>query len=270
MRSNQMLRALRRVRPDIDGELTSRLLLAAMLQPFAAALFGWPVHTPLGVPVAVHAAILGAITLLALGFVFYEPTERQPHRLALWSTVPLLAVAFALLLNERANVFYTGRALMEGMAALSLVHLAACWLRRRALAPRELSLVTTEASRAISARGWWRSRRSPHGAASTPAVRVADRLTTIVGWSVLASWTLIALEHRHVAGPLLLLAGALECIGLVMLIPDALPHAAALALARAWHASHADSRVRATPLSVVRGGAPARSRTIVPHLRRRS
>ena len=36
MRSSQMLRALRRARPVIDGELTSKLLLAAMLQPF-----GW-------------------------------------------------------------------------------------------------------------------------------------------------------------------------------------------------------------------------------------
>ena len=39
---------------------------------------------------------------------------------------------------------------------------------------------------------------------------------------LLASWMLIALEHRHPAGPLLLAAGAMEVLAFLALIPDAL------------------------------------------------
>jgi hypothetical protein len=53
-------------------------------------------------------------------------------------------------------------------------------------------------------------------------VRVADGLSVLVGWILSASWILIAFEHRHVAGPLLLLAGALELLALFAVVPDAL------------------------------------------------
>jgi hypothetical protein len=54
----------------------------------------------------------------------------------------------------------------------------------------------------------------------TPGVHLADALTRFLGWLLLATWVLIALAHRHPAGPLLLLAGAIELLTLFLLVPD--------------------------------------------------
>lgn len=222
MRAHGMLRALGRARRVLEDELTSRLLVAAMLIPLVEALFGWRAHTPLDVPLALHASILGVAVLLAFWPNDSDSAAALIPRAAKWLPVPMLGAAFAVLLSARSNIFYTEKALVEGMAALFTIHSCGRWLRRRALARSGLALVEPASVRAPRGRGWWMNHGSRVRVAVTPAVRLADTLTTIVGWSILCAWTLIALAHRHVVGPLLILAGALASVALVVLIPDAL------------------------------------------------
>jgi hypothetical protein len=222
MRAHRVLRAVGRTRRSFEAELASRLLVAAMLIPLVEALFGWRAHTPLDVPLAIHALILGVMILLALSPSVANHREARVPRAALWLPVPLLAIVFAVLLSARSNVFYTERALMEGMAVLSIIHFAGCWLRRRALARSGLYLVDPAATRVTRLRVRWKGPGSQPGSVLGPAVRLADALSTIVGWSALIAWILIALEHRHVVGPLLIVAGGLASVALVVLIPNAL------------------------------------------------
>jgi hypothetical protein len=189
---------------DTQRELTSLLLVGAMLAPVVAAIAGWPVHTPFGVPLLAHVT-----GLVALGLVWFGVAGRVEPPLRMWRSIEWLLVApaaatFAAIVRERANVFYTERALVEGMAVLLVVHAGASVLRAR-------------------------TPRRPGAAA-----RLSGVLTRAVGWLVLASWVLIALEHRHPAGPLLLAAGAMQTLALLALVPDALagagwltPHSAA-------------------------------------------
>ena len=48
-------------------ELTTLLLVGAMLAPLAAALAGWPVRTPLDVPLRLHVRLLMAVGMVAYG-----------------------------------------------------------------------------------------------------------------------------------------------------------------------------------------------------------
>jgi hypothetical protein len=105
--------------------------------------------------------------------------------------------------------------------------------------------------------------------ASTPAVRLADRLTSAVGWAVLLSWlliALIALAHRHVVGPLLILAGGAQALALVVLIPDVLAGFGWLSRAR----TRATRAVRPVHLMFVPGASATRRRFVTHLLRRRS
>lgn len=197
------VQVLQRIRRNVERELASRVLIAAMLAPLVAFPVGWTPSTPLGVPLALHSAILFALALLMLGR-FHPRETHGAHRLTFWISTLILGFAVALLLHERANAFYTAKALMEGLALLFVVHLGVCALRHRATA-----LLAT-----------------------TPAVRLADRLTTVVGWCILASWVLIAREHRHIVGPLLIGAGILETVAFIVLIPRTMPRSRLLARMR--------------------------------------
>ena len=267
MRAHGMLRALGRARRGLEDELTSRLLVAAMLIPLVEALFGWRAHTPLDVPLAVHASILGVVLFLAFGPNAPESPAARFPRAARWLPVPLLAVVFAVLSSVRSNAFYTETALIEGMAALFAIHFTGSWLRRRARARPALTLVEPAATRAARFRGWWRGHPTHVRVGITPAVRLADALTNIVGWSILGAWTLIALAHRHVVGPLLVVAGALASVALVVLIPDAVFTSGR----RVWPrvVRHAE-RAHPEHLVIIRGDAPPHSLHVVPHPRRRS
>jgi hypothetical protein len=263
-RFREVVRELRDVRRMVQRDLTSRLLVAAMLAPVMSALLGWPTPTPLGVPLALHAAILTAVLLIEIVRMHCDVESRVALRLAEWAPVPLLSVAFAVLVRERSNVFYTGRALMDGMALLFAVHAGLSALRQRAQLRRDIRLVGANASDCASAtgeRGWSRT----VCASTSPAVRLSDRLTTVVGWSVLVSWLLIGLAHRHVVGPLLMLAGVLEVIALVVLVPDVLAIMGWLPRDRI----RSGSAVRPVPLFVVRGAPPVHSPFFIHPLRRR-
>jgi hypothetical protein len=230
--------AVGRLRRDFETELTSRMLVAAMLIPVVEAAFGWRAHTPLDAPLTAHALILAALVFLAPAPTAREQRDTDVPRGLLWLPVPIVAVMLAIVLNLRSNIFYTARALVEGMALLLLVHYAGRHLRRRVLVRRE---------------------------ATVPAVRLADSLTTIVGWSLLLSWLLIALEHRHPVGPMLIAAGALETIAFVMLVPDALPDGR-------WRRTLGRRRERddAAHLKIVRGDAPPPARSAGHRNRRRA
>jgi len=189
-----------RLRPlrELDRRLAARLLAAAMLVPIAEWLFGWPVHTPLGVPLVLHAAALGVLAGVAA--LARRRGARPAARIPLdgWIVAPL-AIALAFVVRERANVFYTAETLLDGMAIIFAAHLTAMLLRRRALGHRTLAL----------------------GLSGTPAVQLADALVALAGWLLAAAWSLIALAHRHIVGPMLVLAGALEVLALIVLIPEA-------------------------------------------------
>ena len=203
----------------LSRELTLCLLLAAMLGPVVAKVLGWPVYTPLDVPLLLHVAILAAF-LLVIRFESRPRRMRAAFSRASWFALPVLAIAFAALLQARSNVFYTARALMEGLAVLLILEVGLRDLRRRAVVgsirvctpdvPQEHASITSEE--------WNRSMWLGRG----PAIRLADSLTAVVGWAVLASWILIALEHRHVVGPLLLIGGALQAFAMLVLVPDAI------------------------------------------------
>ena len=223
MRRLPMIATLGRIRRELERELTSRLLVAAMLVPIVEATFGWRAHTPLDAPLALHGAILVALLALAPSGEAAGDDDARPPRGLLWLPVPIMAIVLAVVLNMRSNIFYTSRALMEGMAVLLVVHFVGLHLRRMATERREMGLVRAGAASQVARHVWWRHPASramavPFG----PAIRLADWLTTMVGWSLLLSWLLIALEHRHPAGPLLICAGGLELLALIVLIPDAL------------------------------------------------
>lgn len=222
MRSEHPISARHDVLRHTRRGLTSLLLAAAMLAPFVAGVVGWPVHTPLGVPLPVHAALLVAIALVAFGLAEAGDGAGPPRRWMHWLLILPLAIGFAAIVHHRANVFYTGRALVEGMAALFALHVGVGLLHRRARGRTDSCVVEHEPPRRWRRGAEWRRRIRARCLPSTPGVRLADALTALVGWLVLAAWALIALEHRHPAGPLLLAAGAAEALAALALVPDAL------------------------------------------------
>ena len=213
---------LRETGRAIGRELTSLVLVGAMLAPIVAAAAGWPVHTPLDVPLAIHAALLASIGLVVFGLARTDDALSARRRRIGWLLVPPFAVAFAMVVNERANVFYTERLLVEGMTALFILHLAMGALRRRAHRRLDPCPVATAPPWRWRRGAEWRRRLRARCLPTTPGIRLADALIMTVGWLVLTSWVLIALEHRHPAGPLLLAAGAMEALAVLALIPDAL------------------------------------------------
>jgi hypothetical protein len=208
---------------EMHRELTSLLLVGAMLAPFVAAVAGWRVHTPLGVPLLVHGASLLALGLLWFGIAGHADATPSARRSIEWLLVAPAAATFAAIVRERANVFYTERALVEGMAVLLVLHAGASVLRTRTCHPPDRADDDAPSGRGPGAE--WRRRIRARCLPTTPAVRLADLLTGAVGWLVLGAWVLIALEHRHAAGPLLLVAGAMQTLAFLALVPDALASA---------------------------------------------
>ena len=213
---------LRDILRETHRQLTSLLLVGAMLAPLVSAIAGWPVHTAFDVPLSVHLGMLVAVGLVAFGLSERDdgtPARRRPIG---WLLVPALAVSFAVIVHERANVFYTGSAIVDGSAVLFTLHVAVGMLRARAHRRLDVHLVPHEPRGRWRRGAEWGRRLRARALPTTPALWLSDGLTISVGWLVLASWVLIALEHRHPAGPVLLAAGALEALAFLALVPDAL------------------------------------------------
>lgn len=255
---------LRDVVREAHRELTSLLLAAAVLSPIAAAVLGWRVYTPLAMPLLMHETLLVAIALVAFGL---GDRNDAPLAAARWAArllvVPPAAVGFAAIVHARANVFYTERALVDGMALLFALQIGVRLLRRRAL--RRIGLYVTEPQSPRRRRrgAEWRRRFRVRCLPATPGVRVSDALVVVVGWLLVAAWTLIALEHRHPAGPMLLAAGAIEVLALLALVPDVLAGTGWLA-----PPASADRTDRAGHLALMRDDAHA-PHGIVSHTSRR-
>ena len=247
--------------------LASLLLAGAMLAPVVEAAAGWPAHTPLGVSLGLHVAILTTLGLAAAGATVRARVPRDRTWLR-WLLLPPFAVGLAAIIHARANAFYTESALIEGMAVLFTLRIGAAVLRRRAVSRLDLAA----AARRPTPFGWrggaeWRYRLGLRSRPSSAGVRFADALTLLVGWLLLAAWTLIALAHRHPTGPLLLLVGALELVTLLALVPDALSEIGPFAERRA-HGDELAGAVRAPTL--VRYDAPRPPRRTFPMFRRHS
>jgi len=214
---------LRDVLRETHRELTSLLLAAAMLSPIAAAVLGWRVYTPLAMPLLMHETLLVAIALVAFGAAGRDDERMAARRwVGRLLLVPPVAVGFAAIVHSRANVFYTERALVDGMAILFALQLGVRLLRRRALRRIGLYVAEPGTPRPVRRGAEWRRRFRARCLPATPGVRVSDALVAVVGWMLLAAWTLMALEHRHPAGPMLLAAGGIELLALLALVPDAL------------------------------------------------
>jgi hypothetical protein len=227
------------------------LLAAAMLSPIVAAVLGWRMYTPLAMPLLLHETLLVALALVAFGISERDDamaTRRWAGRLLV---VPPVAVGFAAIVHTRANVFYTERALVDGMALLFVLQLGVRLLRRRALRRIGLYVAEPEPPRRAQRAAEWRRRLRVRCLPATPGVRVSDGLVTVVGWLLVAAWVLIALEHRHPAGPMLLAAGGIEALALLALVPDVLAGNGWLA------AESARGADRPGHLALVRDGAHA-------------
>jgi hypothetical protein len=259
---HQMLRDVLR---EIHRELTSLLLAAAMLSPIVAAVLGWRMYTPLAMPLLLHETLLVALALVAFGISERDDamaTRRWAGRLLV---VPPVAVGFAAIVHTRANVFYTERALVDGMAFLFALQLGIRLLRRRALRRLGLYVAAPETPRRWQRGAEWGRRFRARCLPATPGVRVSDWLVATVGWLLLAAWVLIALEHRHPAGPMLLAAGGIELLAILALVPDALASSG-------WLAPTSPARRTDRPghLALVRDEAHAQESSVSHYSRRHS
>jgi hypothetical protein len=264
MRSIEDRRTLYDALRDTHRALASLLLAGAMLMPVVEAVAGWPVNTPLGVPLLAHVAIFAALGGAA-AVATIRGRVRRDGRWLRWLLVPPIAVALAAILHARANAFYTESALIDGMSALFTLRIAVTVLRRRALRRRGLAAADLRAPYWRRHGAEWRHHLNVRSLLVTPGVRFADALTVLVGWLLLATWTLIALAHRHPAGPLLLLAGVVELLTLFALVPDAVAGYGPLADRRPYGEGQAGDEPAPAPARHDTPRPPART---FPMLRR--
>lgn len=203
----------------LQRDATTVSLFSVLLAPLAAAAIGWRIPAPLNVPLGIHALILGLLVVLGLLTRKRNASLFAVRSAAIVLSTTALAFIAAAILALRSNAFYTSGAMMDGMALLLVVHLAERGLRRRCPMPQ-------------------------------PATRLADDLTFLTGLGILGALLLIALEHRHVVGPLLLLAGLVQLLAVIVLMPGAM--ASVGWLAEAEHRSGSEPRMRAVSPQVHR------------------
>lgn len=178
----------------------SLLLAAALLAPLVSGLQGRRVTLPAGLELRdlTVAAVVGA-----LGWIGWRGVVRALPGLV---ATALLAAAFAHVLERRANLFFTVSALLEGMAALLLLHALAIALRLvgegRAPSRRRLAR--------------WMARRRVVTAGS-----LARGLTAASALLVVGFWALSVLALREYALPLLMGAGVTTALTALLRVPDA-------------------------------------------------
>jgi hypothetical protein len=210
------------------------LLFAGVLTPVAATAMGWPPSEP-------AMAAMAATVCVLLGTVLLRIADRPGRWHAMAALLTLLAaMAFAAILHDQSNAFYTSGALVGGMIILLTLHVGARVLRYVVLRDQsraqvgEASPLLAEASvipalelehlppneirvvrRASEVAPTMVSREE-----DVPAFALADRLADIAAWLLALFWLLVATGHRHVATGALLLTGILVSVRCLAFLPE--------------------------------------------------
>ncbi len=209
----------------IEHSTLGALLAGALVSPVIMSLLGWSEPPPIPLPFVV---------LLSIAAVGASLKLRHRNRYAMASFVlrvsgiVVAAGSIAFILQRGTNAFYTSLSLLEGTVALLTLHVGSRVMRWTAVVNRDDYLVVplnarrAPLSRLLSrfflATGPLDSRRR----VTIPAVALADGLASVSAWSLLAFWTLVTLEHRHVASLFLLFVSVLLVLECIILIPDTL------------------------------------------------
>ena len=211
---------MRRTRPvrwsfPHGGTMLTMLLVATLLAPLPAVVWGADLPPVLGLS---HGALAVVASALALAHVALQ-WRRLGRSGALDATITValtaaLTVAFARIIDVRANGFYTAAALFEGITILLGFHLAAGTLRligEWGLAPH---------ARAVR-HGLVRALRRRGDVMPVTATAFADFVTDGVATLVGAAWLLTALNAPNAAFTVMLTAGATEVFVVILRLPDA-------------------------------------------------
>jgi hypothetical protein len=115
------------MRPERHEPLLTLVLLAALAAPVAASAMGKRLARPFGIGELALVALLAGLLVVHAAL---SGGAREWRRIALDAAVVVaLAVPLAHLIRLRANAFYTSVALLEGIAFLLVLQLAARALR---------------------------------------------------------------------------------------------------------------------------------------------
>ena len=201
------------------------LLAGALVSPVVMSLRGWSESPPVPLLFVVLLSIAGVAASLKL-------RHRNRYAMASFvlrvSGIVVAATSIAFILRRGTNAFYTTSSLLDGTVALLLLHIGSRVMRWTAVVNRDDYLVVPPNTRSAPlsrllrrfflASGPLDSRRR----VTLPAVALADGLASVSAWSLVAFWTLVTLERRHVASLFLLFISALLVLECVILIPDTL------------------------------------------------
>ncbi len=186
------------------------LLAGALLSPIATALSGRTEPTEFRVPLMVVLSIAAVVASVRL-------RHRSPDALAAFvgraTSIAIAAGVIAIILERGTNAFYTSLSLLDGTAALLILHVASRAMRWIAVEYRD----NFRLGRHSTASGRQRTR-----GVSLPAVALADGLASVSAWSLLGFWSLVALQHRHVASLVLITVAVMLLLECIILIPDTL------------------------------------------------
>ena len=173
------------------------LLVGALVSPIAGRFDRLPRPWPLNVPPRFYLLVLiGCAAVLMSLRLRHGAQTAIALAIVRLGAITAAASVIATILRRSANAFYTAPSLMEGMAVLLVLHIAARTMCR--IARPRTSHVTL------------------------PAIALADGLASVSAWSMLAFWVLVWLEHRHIASGVLVFTGALLLLACGVLIPDSL------------------------------------------------
>ena len=198
---------LAHLRHDATRTLSRRALLLMLLAAAAAPAVttssveaDLALPTPFGIPAVAWRAIVVAF---GVGY-FVARIRHETSRRALLALAGMtvafyvLATLFAIVVDARSTMFYTARALEEGMAVLLALYSTAALLRTIAHADE------------------WETRRL------SPATWFADDVTMLAWGALIGFWIFSAFGLHSPAGVLLLLVGASGALVLFLRVPDAL------------------------------------------------
>lgn len=178
------------------------MLLAAATAPAvttSGAIEGEWISDPFGLP---PTPLRVLVVFAGFGYFAWRLRRESPRRaiLALAGISILfytLAMVFAIVVDTRSTMFYTDRALEDGMGVLLAIYAAGALLR------------------ALAQAGIGRTRRL------SPSTWFADDLTTLAWGALIGFWVFSAFALYPPAALLLLLIGGSGVLALLLRLPDA-------------------------------------------------